>query len=462
MIGRLLLWIVLMGFAFGQDPDRSLIRFANEDQLKGTLESLSPENVVWNSSIQVKPTAFLTKEVVDLSLPGEMPLLSSPYEATLSLARGDTIKGGISSVTDQEIELDTWFAGRMKFPRAMVREIKISDRPKLLFRGPSSQDEWVQSSESRPWKYQTGSFRASAAGSIAKDMKLPDGFSLSFDAVWRNQLHLSVFVYSADLSSDQPDQGYEFSFQRSTMRLQRCGETPNFIQPQAFIQELVQDEKARIEIRASSRTKNLCLYVNGRIVETWSDQGMNADVLGKAIHFVSHDNGQIKISGIEVAEWNGEIDETPPVGAGFGNRFRNIDMFDGEKVIPRQTKDPSLEGRMMLKNGDSVAGEVVSISDGVIKLKASYGEIKLPVSRFRNIALKPASLEEPKRMNGDVRAWLVDGGSLVFRIDSFGDGKIRGYSQNFGTVDFDLKAFNRLEFNIYSSKLDQLRQREDW
>jgi hypothetical protein len=105
---------------------------------------------------------------------------------------------------------------------------------------------------------------------------------------------------------------------------------------------------------------------------------------------------------------------------------------------------------------------VISIAEGMITLKTSFDEVKLPVSRLRNIMLKPASLEEPKRMIGDVRGWFLDGSSLVFRIDQVDADKIRGFSQNFGSAEFNLKAFSRLEFNIYSQKLESLRDGGAW
>lgn len=463
MMRRMLMLLVLAAAsAAAQEKQDAVIRFANEDQLPGSLESLSRDTVVWNSAIQTKPAAFRAKEVLDVALSGRMPSLPSSHEATLTLARGDTVKGEIASVTDDAIELDTWYAGRLKFPRVMVRELKIADRPKLLYAGPSSLEGWTLSTEPAPWKYRSGAFISVEPGGIARDMELPDGFRLSFDATWRNQIHLTVIVYSDDASTDQPENGYEVKFRGRSIQVQRCGGNPNFLQPQASVQELLQNEKAKIEIRASSRTKTLALYVNGRIIESWVDQGMNPEVLGRTVHFVCHDNGRLKVSNMELSAWDGILDETPPPGNGMGNRFRNIEMFGEEQAEARPVKDKSLEGRMMLRNGDSIAGEVLSISEGVITLKTSFDEIKLPVARFRDIALKPASLEEPKRMIGDVRASLVDGSSLVFRLESFGEDKVRGFSQNFGTADFDLKAFNRLEFNIYNPKLDALRAKEEW
>ena len=54
----------LSTFTAAEDEEvpSSLLRFANEDQLPGAMESLSKEHIVWSSPIQTKPAAFWLKE----------------------------------------------------------------------------------------------------------------------------------------------------------------------------------------------------------------------------------------------------------------------------------------------------------------------------------------------------------------------------------------------------------------
>jgi hypothetical protein len=134
--------------------------------------------------------------------------------------------------------------------------------------------------------------------------------------------------------------------------------------------------------------------------------------------------------------------------------------FD-EPVQTEQEPKPEAD-RMLLRNGDSLKGEVTSIKDGKITLKTEFAEISLPVERLRNITLKPVDLEEPKKYSGDVRAWFADGSSMVFRLEKAGDGVVTGFSQNFGTADFDMTAFSRIEFNIYDPALPQSAPGDDW
>ena len=50
----------LSTFTAAEDEEvpSSLLRFANEDQLPGAMESLSKEHIVWSSPMQTKPAAW--------------------------------------------------------------------------------------------------------------------------------------------------------------------------------------------------------------------------------------------------------------------------------------------------------------------------------------------------------------------------------------------------------------------
>jgi hypothetical protein len=183
----------------------------------------------------------------------------------------------------------------------------------------------------------------------------------------------------------------------------------------------------------------------------WTDPDFNAEKLGAALHLVSRDNSPLMISRIDLSRWNGVLEEKPDdrpmnirgMRMGWGGDF--------EEEVPDPAEDEKNDGTMLLRNGDRVRGTVKAIEDGVITIETPYREVKLPVERLRTLALMPVDLEEPKRENGDVRAWFTDGGSIVFRLEGVtADGaSVQGYSQTFGNAIFDLSAFTRLEFNIY-------------
>jgi hypothetical protein len=172
----------------------------------------------------------------------------------------------------------------------------------------------------------------------------------------------------------------------------------------------------------------------------------------------------VKISRIEVGSWDGEVDQLPDPQALAGGPPIGIPgaQDEDEENSEQLPKETPQTGRMELRNGDSITGEVVSITDGIITVKTPFREVKLPIEVLRSLALKPVALETCKLYNGDVRGWFPDGSSIVFRLDGTGEGTLTGFSQNFGTATFKTAAFSRIEFNLYDQDKQELRVANGW
>jgi len=432
-----------------------MLHFLNGDSLPGKLDALDRDHVTWSSPALEQPAGFLIDQIHDLRLPATIrtPDSSLGHEATITLTNGDVVRGYLASVSDDQIILDTWYADRLVFRRAMVRDLTIREMPDYIYRGPQSIEEWLQSANRQPWTMSDdGALITSRPSSIAKDIPLPEEFTLEFEAQWQGSFRMQLILFSDNPASESPDNGYEVVFQRRSVYIRRCGER-QWIGHSNRALELQQNEKARIRIRASSRTGQFAFYVNDRIIDTWSDAQIEPEQLGTALHFVSQDNSPLAISRIDISRWNGHLEEKidnqqiPAPMAGRGIRWGMAELDSEFDEEPEETE----AGTMLLKNGDRIRGTVKSIEDGSITIETPYRDISLPVERLRTLALAPVDLEEPKRENGDVRAWFADGGSMVFRLEGVTDdgASVQGYSQTFGTAVFSLSAFNRMEFNIY-------------
>jgi hypothetical protein len=217
----------------------------------------------------------------------------------------------------------------------------------------------------------------------------------------------------------------------------------------------MENDKVRVEIHASVKSGKIALLINGRAVETWSDPDLARGKFGKCLHFVSTSTLPMRVSDIRIARWDGVLD---PSAAPEPGMMRQFGMLDQPAPPPA---DKPAKDRMELANGDNLPGEVIAIHDGLIELKTPLGEIKLPVSRLRSLALKPVEPERCKRYNGDIRGWFPDGSSIVFRLEACGEGTLTGFSQNFGTATFQLAAFSRIEFNIHAPDFED-RRAKDW
>lgn len=441
------------------DAPKSVVRFSNNDVLAGFPQAIMPQHLVWNSPLLERPATFLLDKVLDVSLSPSPPDETADHSATVTLTNGDVIRGQLASVTDDAIALDTWFAGRMSFKRPMVSGVKIEPLAGYLYSGPTGLDGWQQTSKPPAWTYQRSAFRSTAEGGIARADLLPEECSVSFDIAWKgDSIRLRAILFSDDPATDNPTSGYEFSFMRGGIHVRNC-KTQGFL-GSAQSQALMENDKVRIEIRASTKSNRAALFINGSIIEVWNDPDAGKAAFGRCLHFISGSNMPLRVSEIRVAPWDGVIDQMPEPRPGFNRRFGFPDLNEDEEPAPEEK--PAPEARMELANGDTLAGEVSAIENGMIMMKTPLGDIRLPVSRLRTVLLKPVDMESAKRYNGDIRAWFPDGGSIVFRLEASGDGTLSGTSQNFGPATFKTAAFSRIEFNIYSPDYEDIRRAEDW
>lgn len=441
--------------AIGADGEpQAIMRFHNEDELSGKLKSLGDQSLVWESDLLAEPATFDLQHVLNLTLEAQNLSPESSHVAILTLKNGDEIHGQLEDITDEHIGIKTWHAGPMQFRRTMVSSVRIEGGGSLHYRGPTGIDDWMMIPEDC-WEYRRQSFISSKAGSIARDQLLPEECSISFTIERKSdQFDLKLMIFSDDIKSSRPQSGYELSFQRSSIYL-RSGKTRNFLGSD-HSRELSQNDKVRIEVRASQKTGKVVLLINGKVTEVWSDPGVGQNVFGDGLHFIAGSNQKIRISQIEIGPWDGSVDHLPqPRG------LRGRPGVIRPKPEPDEDEQDA-QGRMKLANGDSLQGEVSSIEEGLITLDTALGEIKLPVERLRSLNLKGLGTERAKRERGDIRAYFADGSTLVFRLEEVTKERLVGSSQNFGSASFMLSAINRIEFDIYNEKLEALRATRDW
>jgi len=455
------LLLALSSIASADEANEGVIRFANRNQLTGVLDSLGSDRLVWNSPHLERPVPFFLDQVLDITLPGELPDLKADHDAIVNLTNGDILHGQLSSVTDQVIELNTWYAGKLSIKRPMVAGLKITGRPKLYYRGPDSLEGWEQTSNGEPkaWRYENRAFQSNSSGGIGRDLRLPDQCRISFDLSWRSSLRLRLLVFSDNHATESPQNAYELTWQRryAYMRKRTSGDNrgDSLILGQAQVPESTQNEKAHVDLYCD-RTKGLFNFVvDGRSISVWNDPDPKQALMGGSLHFIAEDSSPLRISRLEVSGWDGVV-ENPPEDEDLNAQEQR------ELEAKAEAEAEKTGGLMKLRNGDVLAGEILAIREGMIKVKTTFGEIDLPVSRLRTLALKPAAYDEAKWNRGDIRGWLPDGGRVTFRLDQTDGKALSGFSQNFGNAMFKADAFSRLEFNIYNSEFEPQRGDLEW
>jgi hypothetical protein len=446
--------------------DGSVVRFSNGDRLTGDLLGLTGEKLSWKSQLLKEPAEFDLKYVLDLELPVGAPPADRPvaaHEAIIGMTNGDTIRGQLAGITDSEIRLATWYAEELSLKRVNVKSAKISSIADIHYRGPNSLEEWPHRDGGDGWRFRGGALHSESPGGIAREIDFPDECVISFEAAWRGAFRPKIVFFSNDITTPSgPDSGYEMVFQGNSVHVKKAG-TNNWLGHSTNAGVLRENEKARIEIKVSLKSGKIALFVDDQVIDAWQDDAVDRDSLGKGFHIVAQDSSPLRISDIEVTGWDGYLENVPNRRAqfrgAFGGGFELGGGF-GEEVKPVEETIP--EGRMQLRNGDTIEGEVMGIEGEEITLKTPFAEVKFPVARLKNLSLSTDAMEEAKLENGDVRATLADGSRIVFRLDGVEENAIVGYSQNFGTARFRKDAFKRIEFNLYPKNGEPIRPSEDW
>lgn len=443
--------------------DDAVVRFSNGDQLTGEVLALSGDKLTWKSQLLKEPSEFELRHIVDLNMPagnegdGDS---GADHKAVLEMTNGDLIEGRLAGLGDDEIKLKTSYAGDLTIRRVNVESVSISRNSEYLYRGPNSLEEWTLSG-SGSWQYRGGALHSKSPGGIAREVDFPDECVIAFDATWRGAFRPKVIFFSNDVSTTNPDAGYELVFQGNSVHVKKCGSN-NWLGHSTNAGVLRENEKARIEIKASKKTGKILLYVDGEIIDLWEDADVADGKFGKGFHIVAQDSSTLRISNIGIGEWDGYHQEVPNRQAGLGGRVFRGGFGFGEELAEEEAEEEQPEGRMVLVNGDSIEGEVMKVEGDDITLKTPFTEVTFPIVRLKNIVLKKADMETVKLYKGDVRATFEDGSRLVFRFDGVDGDKILGYSQHFGEARFSKDSFSRIEFNIYDKKMESMRLRDEW
>jgi hypothetical protein len=463
-----LILMAACGFPLGAQETE--IHCIDGSRIRGSLLGIGADRVEFGADFLAAPVPLRLDQILDLSLPVHAGEAKGDHVATATLSNGDMIRGELTGVSESEIRLQTWYAGEMRFRRTMVDTLEIQDRPEIFYAGPNGLDGWTLEPEDA-WFFENGSLRSKAAGGIARTAKLPSKARFAFDLAWRSSPKFRFIFFSDGVDTDNPSNCYELVCQGRYVQLQKRwtkggGSGSETVGEYENIPEFQNKEKCRIEMLVDRKAGKIRMLINGRIVKDWTDGNPNAGTPGDGFHFNAQDTTPLRVSRIEVTSWDGILEGSAEV-----QDEGMMDEEDTPQPVPQAEPDPT---RIRLRNNDQIAGEMLGIEGGKVKLKTSFGEVNLPVSRLRTFALRTREARDlanwemglyeiPKIYNGDVRAWFPDGTFVTFRLTGVEGGKLKGTSQTFGTAEFDQKAFSRIEFNIHKQEFTEARSKsDDW
>jgi hypothetical protein len=443
-ISALLLGAWLGSLAPVQAAD--VLQLLDGSTLHGSLTGLEPGKAVnWKHPAALAPFQLKPDNLRQIRFGNaEKPPPAQNSTCRLMFDNGDEVFGNLVSMDDQNVELDTWFAGRLKAPRESVQSIRFLWKGfSTVFEGPTSPDGWKVSPGKDVWRYEDGAFFSTAVGSLGRDVQLPAKSRISFDMSWNGQLSLALSIYTDSVERfDFGASSYMFYIGSGYVNLQRvqAGVGTTHI-GQVQVPSMRDGNKVRMELRTNRDTATIALFVNGEQVAQWRDQaGFVARGTG-ICYFAQRMGPMMRLSNLKVSEWDGRDDaqlpETKPKGVQVVN----------------------------LVNNDQAEGKLLSIAQGKVTIQTDFSALKIPVERITDIYMRPGQ-PATNILANEIRANFLGGGSVTFTVDKWSNEKVTGSNRNFGQVSLNPAWIQLLQFNLNRAQaLEQsglLRKDANW
>lgn len=411
----------------GESAALETVTFLNKDQLHGSLLSIDQSSGVhWQCPAARGPIIFKTGEVAEIKLDGQKPANAAASSQRIGLTNGDEFPGNIVSLDGNTLVLDTWYAGKLSIPRAMLRSIiPVSEANAVVYEGPTGLDGWSagRTGVGRSWSYRDGALIGTNYGTIGRDVSLPDKSALEFDLVLRGNSQFSVGVYSD--RSDGFGNCYMLTLSAGYIEMQRFSRTGGSSDlGSAQMENVMRHDKTHIEIRTDKEKKSIWLLIDGKVIKEWNDPAeFNGE--GGNIIFSCQPGTYVRLTEIKVSKWDGKFDES---------------------MSPDAEND---EDAVQLANEDRVSGHLEAIQDGKAKLSSAYAELSIPLDRIEHVDFATAHEDKAKPDPSDVRAYFPEGGSVTMQLNQWDATKgSEGSSANFGKASFSPGAFARILFNL--------------
>jgi hypothetical protein len=481
-------------------PD--LLRFTNDDQLRGTFRGMQEgPQVLWKNEDLAEPAAFKTNRIRHIVLRGGRPLKQLGTLSHADLINGDKVPGIITALDEKSVTLDTGYVGKLIIPRDRVT--MLAPNPlggRVAYYGPFAEDDWKMIHGSFPggmpaenakkegdensetpgrWSFSGSSWywnHKSGGTALIRESGMPERSVLRFDLAWKSRLNLSIALH-ADFASSQPGERVDRKQENHGGVLLNPASLPRLFGNSYVLQlysnyitllrtsvdadgkpaierprgnggasRLGETGRSRIELRSNRRTGEITLFVNDEFTAQWNGLDMAADEAadGDAA-------GKGKASG----------------GSGFGFVAQGVDSpvrisdiimseWNGMPDSARSLQMDEQDVVLMANGTDRYSGKVGRLDEqGGILFEGRHGRFRFPledVSEIRFAKQGLAAASEPPADNVLLR--LAPIGSISGQPLP-GEGPALGLiSPIVGRIDLSLDPAVMIEFNASSSPFD--------
>lgn len=416
-----------------------VLELLNADRLTGTLESMDAKAGLLSFRHQnMRDTIAISLIGVDRFNAASRP--SAPVSASkwaVELTNGDLLRGDVVSLDDKKLELETWYAGRLRIDRALVRSASHMAGMGVVYEGPGNAEGW-KAPRGKP-RFADNGVDMSSNVMIGRELdRMPPKSRIDFELRWFAYCYFMCNFYADQPASADGNSGaYMFTLQGNS-RIELNRTTPNSGQTRigtANIQGLENDNqqyKARISIFTDLENRKVLVYVNDKPVADWTDPQPFAGK-GKSITFASMQGNPMSLRGVRVSEWDGRAPSAGSPAPAAGGAKGEV---------------------LSLQNGDTLSGELKTIREGKAQVGTSFGNLDIPVDRVDFITFAKNEARA-RRTKGDVKLTLWDESIVTLDISSLSNGSFEGKSENMESMKVPLSGVRSAQWNLYSKRKDK-------
>ena len=125
-------------------PRGAVLTFNNGDKMSGTMIGYeAKKGILWRHPAISGGMRVESTSVRKISLSNEVaPKGARIHSARVRLVNGDEIAGELSALDEKMLTIDTWYAGRLRIPRAAIVHLVPGALSKVVFEGPDSLKGW--------------------------------------------------------------------------------------------------------------------------------------------------------------------------------------------------------------------------------------------------------------------------------------------------------------------------------
>jgi hypothetical protein len=335
------------------DPPGDVIEFVDGSLLHGQFQEADLNRGVGWENPDAKSPIHFHPDHIDFIRFAHADSMNIAPSCHLRFANGDDLFGSISSLDAERLTFNTWFGGAMTIPRAALRAITfLSKNYTILYEGPYDATGWIRNGTPQSWSYHDGWFSCNGPGTLARDLSLTNSSTVEFDIGWSHFLDLQVQLYTDVLDRMEYNNGsYILQFTPSQILLHQSrtiGPQHNFgIAP---VPDLAGKNKIHVTIQCNKEESTVSVFINDRLLRVWKDDsGFTAN--GTGILFEeSGAGGNFKLGNIKISQWEGNYEPDTTITATNTDsiHFINHDRAAGKITSIQNGKVTMTLGEMSL------------------------------------------------------------------------------------------------------------------